>query len=299
MAKHYIKQENTPFRLTPKDIQALTLIYNYRFITAKYLNALIEDNQRYINIRLRRLFDNSYIKRIKSKAKDKSIIYALQDKGISLLQKQEKFKSKIPKSHFNWLNKNVQNPHIEHTLIINKFLICLKKACQERNNIYLLDNQAIKKQLPSKYISRCNLINWHLRNILQFRYLSLTPDLTFCLKLSAKEKKFYFFVEVERTGTISSEKPYRKTYLKKMTAYYYSWKNNIFKRRFNFPNARVLTITTSQERVKNRLKACQQVKPSPFFLLTSINDFNLDNPLSIFAKIWQNPKNDQKISLID
>ena len=88
-----------------------------------------------------------------------------------------------------------------------------------------------------------------------------------------------------------------------MIGYWASWKEDLFKQTFGFKNARVLTITTSEDRIKTMIQCGKGVDErgsgSKMFLFAPAHTFGLASALNPFGQVWQNGRDSQSVSILD
>ena len=87
-----------------------------------------------------------------------------------------------------------------------------------------------------------------------------------------------------------------------MLGYHHGWKEGAFEKTFSFRNARVLTVTTSRERIDNMIEVGREMDSRKrglgMFLFASQDILNLDKPEDVFRHIWLSGKG-EKVSIID
>lgn len=85
-------------------------------------------------------------------------------------------------------------------------------------------------------------------------------------------------------------------FLSKMKSYWQYWKSGKHKTQLGIENFRVLTVTKSEERKENLRRITKEADErkagSSMFLFASEERFTPEDPLTIFAPIWQSPKDD-------
>lgn len=307
------------FFIQPRDIEIIYQVHKHRFLTSEHIKALMPGSDQVILRRLHLLYHAGYLDRPREQMQirpDQSgsapMVYALGNKGATLLQQ----KFNIPKGLFDWTTKNreVKTVFLEHTLQIAQFMVCLELALrQSKQHIQIIEPEDILKQTPFKDQKQrqFNYNPFALQVNIQTNTgslkFSIIPDKVFGLHFTKEpegKNKTYFFLEADRaTMPIMRTNLNRTSYFKKLIGYWSAWQTNTFQTTFNFKNARVLTITTSQERINNMIQANKQVddrkKGSKMFLFTQTNHLSLSNPQTILQKIWHNGKDDNLLSLLD
>ncbi len=85
--------------------------------------------------------------------------------------------------------------------------------------------------------------------------------------------------------------------MRKLLAYEATWTRSIHKTRFGFNRFRVLTVTTSKERVKSLVNACYKLERGHGLFLFGDRSV-LENPDLLFAPVWQTGRDGETSSLL-
>ena len=79
-------------------------------------------------------------------------------------------------------------------------------------------------------------------------------------------------------------------------AYYDWWKERGPKSHFKVSSVRILTVTSSQKRMENLIKACLQVKAggtgSALFWFTTVKNVDIFKPRLLLERIWRKALSD-------
>lgn len=306
------------FRLQERDIEIIKHVYKHRFLNSGHVMALLPGSNQVILKRLQLLYHGQYLDRPKEQiinyragAGSSPMIYGLGNKGADLLAQA----FKIPRDKVDWTSKNrdVKTVFLDHTLLVAQFMVCLELACRQAKGIKIIEPEEIIAKAPAgtkkkdnPYILRVQAIKTVAGEPRQLSF-GLVPDKIFGLHFTLEsegQNRAYFFLEADRaTMPIKRRGLARTSYFKKVVGYWAAWRNGIFLKTFNFKNARVLTITKTQDRINNMIKANKEVderrKGSKMFLFTRISNLNLNNPAIILDKVWQNGRDDELVSLLD
>jgi hypothetical protein len=137
--------------------------------------------------------------------------------------------------------------------------------------------------------------------------LSIIPDKVFALyfpKDKPHRNKVYCFLEADRTTMpIMRTDPLTSSYIKKLAAYRLALKKGLFKQLFKANTVRVLTITRSEERIKNMIQANKLIdrtgRGSNLFLFSLADQFTLGNPTKILDPVWQNGRGGKQSDIIN
>ena len=196
-------------------------------------------------------------------------IYCLSKKGaalISLLFGEEEAKQ------IKWSEKQnkVEVFFIEHTLAINDIWIAFSKAVVATDNYDLIwfkesEIKGWKEKVDDPENSS--------------KTLAITPDAF--INLTGNDKKANYFLEVDRAT--ESNRRWRD----KVRGYVeYVYSRNYYNK-FKSESLRILTVTTSPERLANLMKTTKSVEKANFFLFTTFEQVKNNNVL--FDNIWQEP----------
>ena len=256
--------------LTLRDEIILRALYKYRFLTTKHLQVLTGTDSKWgMNKRLRLLYDHKYVDRpqaqkaIFSHADKRPVVHALGNEGARLLS--DRFGVTMPPSVY-WTEKNrrVREKHIEHTLGISDFMVGMEKICAEAGNVRVIDKDEILAQSPTQTKQTKDPFRWktRVRHKGQVHDISIVPDYVFGLEYLDKPEgrnKSFFFVEVDRAKMPVVRRDIMQTsFLRKMQSYEDTWNRKLAERRFGIKAFRVLTLTTSDDRIATMIEAYRQ-----------------------------------------
>lgn len=253
--------------LTHRDEVILRALYKYRFLTTEHLQVLTETDSKWgMNKRLRLLYDHKYVDRPKaqkaifSHADKRPVVHALGNEGARLLS--DRFGIAMPPTVY-WTEKNrrVREKHIEHTLGISDFMVGMEKVCAEAGNVRVIDKDEILAQSPAQTKQTKDPFRWktQVRHKGQAHDISIVPDYVFGLEYLDRPEgrnKSFFFVEVDRaTMPVVRRDVMQTSFLRKMQSYGDTWNRKLAERRFGMKTFRVLTLTTSSDRIETMIEA--------------------------------------------
>jgi len=262
-----------PMRLTDRDKRIVEAVYQLRFLTRDQIKKLEfeEGSMTACQRRLSLLFHNGYLsavhKPIPTGYGSSKRIYCLSKKGADLISY---LYGEREAREIKWNKKQnqVENFFIEHTLAINDVRIAFLKAVLKTKDYDLFwfnekDVKAWKEKIedpenPNKTIA-------------------ITPDAFFYLL--GQEKKAYYFLEVDR-ATESNQR-----WRNKVRGYVEYVNSGKYQKRFQTSALRVLTITTSEERMTNLIQTTESVENAYFFLFATFEQIKEKN--IIFDSLWQ------------
>jgi len=278
-------------KLQERDVRIIRLLHDFRFINSDQIKALVDGSERGILKRLQKLFHHGFLDRPLSQIVypligAQKMVYALGDKGADLLA--EKFGIDRGKIKWNEKNKEAKDRHIQHTLMISHFRICLELAL---NNLPGTNLLFWEKENPKELKDYVYIRDLQGR---EFR-APIVPDGFFGIE--DQKDKMYFFIEADQSTMTNAR------FLKKMKAYWNWWKQGKHTKRFDIKAFRVLTITKTEKRKENlreiTKKADDRQKGSSMFWFTSERNYSLQKPESILDAIWQTPKDNNYHSLLE
>lgn len=295
------------FSLQERDIAMIKEVYKYRFLTSEHIAALVGGSKQVVLRRLQLLYHGAYLDRPREQIKpytsgSNAMVYGLGNKGIDLLVKD----FNVKKSKVDWTSKNreVKTVFLEHTLEIANFMVCLRLACQAHGDIELLEP---RPRDAGEAFSWKVKISPEIQGKKRDLIFSIVPDRVFQLYFPNHpegKQRAYFFLEADRsTMPVIRTNLYKTSFFKKMLGYWHSWQEGLFEKTFGFKNARVLTITKSEARIKSLIEANKEVdgrkKGTRMFLFAQGKSFTLADPGQILAQVWQNGRDSERVSLLD
>lgn len=308
-----------PFKVTGRDLEIVRFVYQYRFLTSDQITALTGGSKQGVSRRLNLLFHSGWLDRPRSQLLipdrigarcNHSMIYALGKIGAKYLSAE----LDLSLSTVNWTAKNNELKSgffLEHTLMVAQFMIKVQLACKKaRGVVFISQDEIVNKRTEPIWANNKELgfqVNVYLRKNQRKPFIiAVVPDAAFGLRFLDKPKgrnESYFFVEADRaTMPIRRASLLRSSFYKKMLGYHHAWKTGIFEKTFHFRNARVLTVTTSQERIDNMIEVGREMDTRKrglgMFLFASQSILNLDDPKEVFMPVWFSGKG-IKSSILD
>lgn len=292
-----------PIRLTERDIEIIRALHAHRFLTTQHLQTLTNTKSRWaINARLRLLYDHKYIDRpyaqkaLYSHADKRPVIYALGNKGASLLSTQ--FNTPMPpKVYWTEKNRRVREAHIEHTLGISDFVISVEVMCRTSAHLEFITPKVIIAQSPSQTQRVKHPFRWktEIYHHGERHEVAILPDYVFGIRTtrpSGRPTERYYFVEIDRGTMPVTRRDIRQTsYLRKILSYADTFERSLAERRFGMRGFQVLTVTTSEQRINAIQAAISTLTMKSFsantFLFKTKSDPQTHFP---FHSGWQNAK---------
>jgi hypothetical protein len=278
-----------PIRLTPDDLAILLHVAKHRFLRSTHLVWLLpERSEKKLIERLGTLFHNGYLDRPPAQLDyyatggSAPMVYALGSRGALALSGR----TTDDRSSLDWTSKNrgVGKLFIEHALLIADMMVAGEHTARVHPRMKLIemdDVAAVKLTAPVMMNGRRH-------------ELTVVPDKVFGFEIGGKRK--YFFVEADRaTMPITRRDLNQTSYSRKLLAYVAGGgKLNLFGRQFGIDNFRVLSVTTSNDRMTSMIDALRVAtnrKGSQQFLFLDRSTL-CANP-DMFAVEWATGKGDR------
>jgi hypothetical protein len=304
------------FKITKRDLEIIRFVYQHRFLTTDLITALIGGSRQGVSRRLNLLFHGGWLDRPRSQLLmperldnrcNHAMIYALGNRGAKHLS----IELDLPLSTVNWTAKNNELKNgffLEHTLMVARFMVLVRLACKLMNGVEFISQEEIinkRKVLIEANSKELGFqINLNRRKGQRKPFIiSLVPDAAFGLRFLDRSKEKYFFFEADRaTMPIRRASLLRSSFYKKMLGYHAVWEKRILGKTFHFRDVRVLTMTTSNERIENMIEVGREMDPRKkglgMFLFTTQDLLSLEHPEKVFQKIWLSG-NGIKCSVLD
>jgi hypothetical protein len=288
-----------PIQLTERDREIIRLVHQYRFLRSPQIVVLLADSSQQLLRRLQLLYHHGYLERPRAQLNyyhqggSSHIVYGLGNKGWAILKKE--LGPSFRELSWGEKNRSVGRMFLEHALFVSDVMVALEIACRKNGTIRLLtENQILLPGKAQKFRWKVN-INNRLK-------LGVIPDRVFALEFrnqSGNNNRAYFFLEADRgTMPVIRRTLYQTSFYRKLLAYEATWSQSIHRTRFGFHRFRVLTVTTSAERVKSLVDACSKLKSGQGLFLFADRTV-LENPADIFSAIWHTGKLGEAGSLLD
>ena len=309
--KPRFRREGCPnFHLTERDREIIRQVYRHRFLSSEYITALMEGGRQGILNRLKFLFHADYLDRPKAQGRMEGnfpLIYALGNKGAELIASE--FDLALGSVDWTTKNREAKPVFLEHTLGVARFMVLVELACRKVKELEFIRPEEVigKRFIVPKTGDKA--LSWKVeakRGERRIAY-SMVPDNVFgwtCLEDSGRTRAAYFFLEEDRaTMPIRSANLGRSSFFKKMVGYFESWKGDLFQKNFGFKNPRVLTLTSSNERIKSMVAAGKELDPRGkglrMFLFAPAKTLDLAKPEKILGKVWINGRGDSVACLTE
>jgi hypothetical protein len=315
--QRYVREKPaSSFKITERDLEIVRFVYRHRFLTADLITALTGGSRQGVSRRLNLLFHGGWLDRPRSQLLmperldsrcNHAMIYALGNRGAKHLSVE----LDLPLSTVNWTAKNNELKSgffLEHTLMVARFMVMIRLACKLMTGIEFISQEEIiskRKELIDTNDKELGFqVQLKLRKGQRKPFIiSVVPDAAFGFRFLDQPKEKYFFFEADRaTMPIRRASLLRSSFYKKMLGYHAVWEKRILGKTFHFKDVRVLTMTTSNERIENMIEVGREMDPRKkglgMFLFTTQDLLSLEHPEKVFQEIWLSG-NGKKCSLLD
>jgi len=261
-------------KVTKGDIEILSYIAEYKFLTVKQLAAITQRTLQVVRRRLR-FFDSAHLVAMnewgfgKGPGRRENIII-LTEGGLELLRSRE-----ILSSHATYItDKTPGSIFIDHDLLVNWFFI------------HLLQIERINPQFTTQHLT----INSHSlkegnaeKPLLQERFstdqdqekiVTMIPDGVFTITTQKPKKSLLFFLEVDMgTETLAKTKQVTGDVRQKIINYQTLFHSNHYKRyekifKAELNGFRLLFLANTPTRMKALCDLTQEMPPSNFIWVT-------------------------------
>lgn len=277
-------------QLTARDREVIRLVHRHRFLRSSHIVQLIGESGQQVLRRLQLLYHHSYLERPRAqidyyyRGGSRRIVYGLSSKGAALLKRE----LKLAFHELDWgpKDKTVTRLFLEHALLVSDVMVALEMSCRKSGRVRLLHADALAVPMHSPR----EPFQWKVNVSSQLK-LGLIPDRVFALETINGDRSFYFLEADRSTMPVMRQSLSRSSFNRKLLAYEATWAQGIHSSRLGFHRFRVLTVTTSAERVKSLVEACRQLKRGQgLFLFTDHDSFtNHEDTLSLS---WQSGRNE-------
>jgi Replication-relaxation len=282
-----------PIRLTSDDLAVIGHVDRFRFLRSTHLADLMRHRSaRKLVNRLGTLYHAGYLDRPRAQIEyftrsgSAPLVYALGNRGAEVVA--ELHDTPLPASDWTDKNRNVKRPYIEHALLVADFMIAVERTLADRKDIALIDVNSMRQSTPgsapvvkSSWMLTADYVHAGAKHT-----LSANPDAVFGLHFRKLDRRSYFFVEADRgTMPITRTTLAQTSFKRRLFTYLSAHKAKSYVNQFGFHNLRVLTVTTSRERVASMIDAVNDLtggKGCAMFLFTDLESLRQQrDPLSL------------------
>ena len=288
-----------PIQLTERDHEIIRLVHRHRFLRSSHILALITGSPQQLLRRLKLLYHHGYLERPRAqidyyhRGGSHHVVYSLGNKGAAFLKK--KLGPAFRELSWNEKNRSVRRIFLEHALLVSDVMVSIELACRE-TGIRLLTERDLQ---VGEHRSRP--FRWAVKAGNRTK-LGVIPDRVFALDLKRQDgecDRAFFFLEADRaTMPVMRKNLSQTSFYRKLLAYQATWSQSVHRTRLGFNRFRVLTVTTSAERVKSLIEACSTLKRGHGLFLFADRGI-LKNPSDLLSRVWHTGRKDDLVSLLD
>lgn len=268
-----------PMILTPRDLDILRAVHRHRLLRSTQLIGLLDGSRQATLRRLQLLFHHGYLDRPPMQLDwyargSEPLVYALGNRGAEVLEAEGVARPRGIR--WDTKNRNVSRVFLHHTLAVAEVMVAFEVACRNREGVSFIPPEEVLAGVPGSTRRLRLPFRWQV----EVRWggkpyrLGVEPDRIFGLSFEGEPENrshAYFFLEADRgTMPVVRKGLAQTSFLRKLLAYQETWRQGLHRTHLGLPNFRVLTVTTSRERVRHLVEACQSLSggSSRLFLFT-------------------------------
>jgi hypothetical protein len=248
--------------------------------------------------RLQRLYHHGYLDRPRAQLDyyheggSQPLVYGLGSRGASLLRRE----FDIPFDQMDWSGKrgSVGRLFLEHALMISDVMVSAELACRQSDQVTLRWGDDLTPTVPGAW-------RWRVK-LARGLEVGVIPDQVLALQFApgeSPESAQHYFLEADRgTMPVTRHGLHQTSFFRKLLSYEATWSQNLHRSRFGWKRFRVLTVTTSPERVESMLTACRQLsRGHGLFLFTDLGTFRASP--DFFRVPWRSCRDNAPVFLRD
>lgn len=303
--------DRRPLSVTERDLEIFRHLGRCRLLSVDMIVKLVGTpgvgDQR-LRTRCKELFRGGYLDRPEQQpvyttkggqwAGAAPLVYALGRRGANAIAGEAEF-SGLDGKRFDRNNKEIKERQIAHSLLVSRVYATLWLACKARPDLATFHFWQQGQDLRDDFVvdQAGNLVRGRAPGPGDTRHV-VYPDGFVGLIIPGREagrrEQCSFFLEADRDSVD----------LKRMALRYRAyWRYNRLKlhvEAWDIQRFRVLTVTPAGhlEGLRDAARAADDHRVgSPMFLFASDQAIRLEEPESIFGKIWQTPSDDTPVDL--
>jgi len=212
------------------------------------------------------------------------MVYGLGSRGATLFEQRRGDDS--CKLRWSEKNRSVGRIFLEHALFVSDIMVTLELSCRNSTRMRLVSPEELSNG------KRAAPFRWKVTIDKRFK-LGVIPDRVFAFDVengSGSRNRVFFFLEADRgTMPVKRRTLSQTSFFRKLLAYEATWSQGHHRSLFGFNRFRVMTVTSSPERMKSLVKACSQLdRGHGLFLFFNRGDF--ENTADISSKVWVSGK---------
>jgi hypothetical protein len=300
-SKRFVRPSVLPaFTLNARSLSLLAYVSLHRLISSDDLARLDGGSEQKAKRELRRLWAHGYLLRPPAQLMTvaitgpQPIVYGLSNKGARLLRDHA---HQVGDNDWNENTQRAGSRFIDHEVARARFMTSLELAQRGRHDVSVVRAGALLANAPEKTRTSKTPLKWTARVPEQGREVlaSVIADDYFALMFEDGTAA-YFLVEIDRgqmpvrrhgesaQELVGGKRRMRTFFKHKLATYYYGWRQRRHVEQFGIEQLRVLTVTTSEQRIGTMLSALRDVtegKGSDLFLFADAPSLNTASPLDL------------------
>jgi Replication-relaxation len=250
-------------KLTPRDLLILRAVHRHRLLRSTHLVALLAGSRQTTLRRLQLLFHHGYLDRPAAQLDwyaqgSEPLVYALGSRGAAVLAAEGERKGAL-----RWdKSRNVSRQFLRHTLAVAEVMVAFEVACRDTEGVEFIPPEEILAGAPEATRRLRMPFRWQVevQEGGKLHRLGVEPDRVFGFSFAGApehRRLAYFFAEADRSTMPVTRKGLAQTsFRRKLLGYRETWRQGLHRRHLGIPNFRVLTVTTSEERMRHLVAAC-------------------------------------------
>jgi Replication-relaxation len=274
------KEDLPGFSLTPRDVQIIQAVHEYRALTAGQIAALFWDgvvNAR-CKLRLRLLYQYGYLDRDEQPTKlsegRKPLVYFLHRLGAEYL-------SQLAGHALDWnpQDNDISYPFLHHLLATNDVRVAVVRSAKQHG--WEVPTWLDEKTLKSPQMKDTIMLKGERGGK---EKAAVVPDSYF--RLETKEDLYNFFLECDMgTVTLDASAERRRDFARKIRSYLVYYSSGLYEKRYHSRDMRVITVTTSEQRMQNLITVTEAAGGKGRFWFTTFD--RVKNADILTAPIWK------------
>jgi hypothetical protein len=278
--------------LSPRDLVVLRAVHRHRLLRSTHLIALTGASPQTTLRRLQLLFHHGYLDRPPMQLDwytrgSEPLVYALGNSGAEVLDREKKGEVRRGAVRWNTKNRNLSRLFLHHTLMVADIIVAFEVACRSREDVRFISPEEVIAGAPESTRLLRLPFRWQVEVCQsgKLHRLGVEPDKVFGLRFEGapeNRRHAFFFLEADRgTMPVIRKGLAQTSFLRKLLAYQETWRRRLHKSHLGLPNFRVLTVTTSRERVEKLVDTCRSLfGGSRIFLFTDKESLDCEDILS-------------------
>jgi Replication-relaxation len=252
-------------KLTPRDLEVLRAVHRHRLLRSTHLIALAGGSPQTTLRRLQLLFHHGYLDRPAAQLDwyaqgSEPMVYALGNRGAAVLAAEGERGGAL-----RWESRNVSRQFLRHTLAVAEVMVAFEVACRDTEGVEFMRPEEILAAAPEPTRRLRLPFRWQVevQKAGMLHKLGVEPDRVFGLRFEGKpnhRQLAYFVLEADRsTMPVTRQSLGQTSFRRKLLGYRETWRQGLHRTHLGIPNFRVLTVTTSEERMRHLVAECRSL----------------------------------------